>query len=167
MKDGIHPDYHVLNVVMTDGTKFVTRSTYGAEGDTLNPQTICSAWATSGNATLIANTTVTITDAGANDVLTVGSTACPGGLNVGSLALNANYVSTTKVFGTAAASSTLTWNASARTLTIQLGAVTVAGGTNANVAATTPSFTPSSLLRTSTGVAVYTGPYAPQTTRRF
>ena len=36
MKEGIHPDYHTINVVMTDGTKFVTRSTYGKDGDTLS-----------------------------------------------------------------------------------------------------------------------------------
>ena len=36
-KDGdIHPDYHQINVVMTDGSKFVTYSTYGKEGDTLS-----------------------------------------------------------------------------------------------------------------------------------
>jgi large subunit ribosomal protein L31 len=31
-----HPDYHYINVVMTDGTQYKTRSTYGKEGDTLN-----------------------------------------------------------------------------------------------------------------------------------
>ena len=31
-----HPDYHFIKVVMTDGTEYVTRSTYGKEGDTLN-----------------------------------------------------------------------------------------------------------------------------------
>ena len=36
MKKGIHPDYHPITVVMTDGTKFETRSTYGAAGDTLS-----------------------------------------------------------------------------------------------------------------------------------
>ena len=36
MKSGIHPDYHTINVVMTDGSKFVTRSTYGKPGDTLS-----------------------------------------------------------------------------------------------------------------------------------
>lgn len=36
MKQGIHPDYHTIKVVMTDGTTFVTRSTMGKEGDTLN-----------------------------------------------------------------------------------------------------------------------------------
>ena len=36
MKADIHPHYHVIKVVMTDGTEYQTRSTYGSEGDTLN-----------------------------------------------------------------------------------------------------------------------------------
>ena len=36
MKEGIHPDYHTIKVVMTDGTEYTTRSTWGKEGDTLN-----------------------------------------------------------------------------------------------------------------------------------
>lgn len=36
MKEKIHPDYHFIKVVMTDGSEFVTRSVYGKEGDTLN-----------------------------------------------------------------------------------------------------------------------------------
>jgi large subunit ribosomal protein L31 len=36
MKADIHPDYHVIKVVMTDGTEYETRSTWGAEGDVLN-----------------------------------------------------------------------------------------------------------------------------------
>ena len=35
MKTDIHPDYHTITVVMTDGTTYQTRSTYGKEGDTL------------------------------------------------------------------------------------------------------------------------------------
>ena len=35
MKANIHPDYHEITVVMTDGTKYQTRSTYGKAGDTL------------------------------------------------------------------------------------------------------------------------------------
>ena len=38
MKSGIHPDYHVITVRMTDGTEFQTRSTWGSEGDTLQPE---------------------------------------------------------------------------------------------------------------------------------
>ncbi len=35
MKKDLHPDYHEISVVMTDGTEFKTRSTYGKAGDTL------------------------------------------------------------------------------------------------------------------------------------
>ena len=35
MKADIHPDYHEINVVMTDGTTYKTRSTYGKPGDTI------------------------------------------------------------------------------------------------------------------------------------
>ncbi|MEW5422420.1 50S ribosomal protein L31 [Amorphus sp. 3PC139-8] len=35
MKKDIHPDYHRVKVVMTDGTEFWTRSTFGEEGDTI------------------------------------------------------------------------------------------------------------------------------------
>ena len=35
MKKDIHPDYHEITVQMTDGTTFVTRSTWGEAGDTL------------------------------------------------------------------------------------------------------------------------------------
>jgi large subunit ribosomal protein L31 len=32
MKKEIHPDYHEITVIMTDGTEYVTRSTYGKPG---------------------------------------------------------------------------------------------------------------------------------------
>ena len=35
MKPGIHPQYHTINVIMTDGTAFTTRSCAGTEGDTI------------------------------------------------------------------------------------------------------------------------------------
>lgn len=33
MRDGIHPDYHMIDVKMTDGTVFQVRTTWGKEGD--------------------------------------------------------------------------------------------------------------------------------------
>ena len=36
MKKNIHPDYHEIEVVMTDGTKFKTKSTWGKKGGILN-----------------------------------------------------------------------------------------------------------------------------------
>ena len=35
MKKDIHPDYHEITVIMTDGTEYKTRSTMGKTGDTL------------------------------------------------------------------------------------------------------------------------------------
>jgi len=41
MKKDIHPDYHTIKVVMTDGTEFETRSTQwrGRRGDQSRPST--------------------------------------------------------------------------------------------------------------------------------
>jgi large subunit ribosomal protein L31 len=35
MKSGIHPEYHEITVIMTDGTTFKTRSCMGKAGDTM------------------------------------------------------------------------------------------------------------------------------------
>ncbi len=35
MNKDIHPDYHDISVVLTDGTEYKMRSTYGKAGDTL------------------------------------------------------------------------------------------------------------------------------------
>ena len=35
MKKEIHPKYHKIEIQLTDGSKFHTRSTYGKEGETL------------------------------------------------------------------------------------------------------------------------------------
>jgi len=36
MKAKIHPNYHEINVVMTDGSTFKTRSTLGKAGETIH-----------------------------------------------------------------------------------------------------------------------------------
>lgn len=35
MKKDIHPEYHEIEVVMTDGTTYRTKSTWGAPGDVM------------------------------------------------------------------------------------------------------------------------------------
>ena len=35
MKSDIHPEYHEIRIVMTDGTEFTTRTTWGKAGDTM------------------------------------------------------------------------------------------------------------------------------------
>ena len=36
MKKDIHPEYHLIDVKMTDGTVFQTRTTWGAAGETMS-----------------------------------------------------------------------------------------------------------------------------------
>jgi len=55
MKKDIHPDYHFVEVKMTDGTMLKMRSTWGKEGDTLSldiDPTVHPAW-TGGNSRLL------------------------------------------------------------------------------------------------------------------
>ena len=35
MKKDIHPDYHQITIIMTDGTEYKTKSTFGKAGETL------------------------------------------------------------------------------------------------------------------------------------
>lgn len=39
MKPDIHPEYHEITIAMTDGSEFVTRSTYGKAGDRIQLDT--------------------------------------------------------------------------------------------------------------------------------
>ena len=55
MKADTHPDYHMIDVKMTDGTMIKMRSTWGKEGDTLSldiDPTAHPAW-NEGNARLL------------------------------------------------------------------------------------------------------------------
>ncbi|MBI1327965.1 MAG: 50S ribosomal protein L31 [Alphaproteobacteria bacterium] len=35
MKEAIHPDYHAITVVLTDGTEYTNYTTWGKEGDVM------------------------------------------------------------------------------------------------------------------------------------
>ena len=55
MKKETHPDYHIIDVKMTDGTVVQMKSTWGAEGDTLSRDidpTLHPAW-TGGSSRLL------------------------------------------------------------------------------------------------------------------
>ncbi|MEM8871895.1 MAG: 50S ribosomal protein L31 [Pseudomonadota bacterium] len=55
MKKDLHPEYHMIDVKMTDGSVVQMRSTYGAEGDTLTldiDPSVHPAW-TGGNTRLM------------------------------------------------------------------------------------------------------------------
>ena len=55
MKKDIHPNYHSIEIKMTDGTTYQTRSTWGSEGQTMTldiDPTVHPAW-TGGSAKLM------------------------------------------------------------------------------------------------------------------
>ncbi|MTE00875.1 50S ribosomal protein L31 [Paracoccus sp. YIM 132242] len=55
MRKDIHPDYHAIEIKMTDGTTYQTRSTWGSEGQTMTldiDPTVHPAW-TGGSAKLM------------------------------------------------------------------------------------------------------------------
>jgi large subunit ribosomal protein L31 len=62
MKADIHPEYHLINVKMTDGTVFQTKSTWGKEGDqmALDIDPLAHPAWTGGNAKLIRRSGVLI-----------------------------------------------------------------------------------------------------------
>lgn len=43
MKKGIHPDYHEITIIMTDGEERTIRSTYGKPGDKLRLDEDCKS----------------------------------------------------------------------------------------------------------------------------
>jgi len=51
MKKEIHPDYHTIEVKLTDGTAYQMKSTWGKEGDSMQldiDPTVHPAWTGSG-----------------------------------------------------------------------------------------------------------------------
>jgi hypothetical protein len=133
----------------------------------MTESTICSTWSGAGDQSIAGNNQVTVTitngTAGANDVLTVTSSACT--LNVGSIDLGSpNWVTATATFsGGGGSKSTLAYGGSANatnpnTLTITLGALS-SGTVGTGVGASTITYTPAAALRDATNVAI-TGLYS-------
>jgi hypothetical protein len=142
----------------------------------LDATSMCSTWTNTGNQILGASTNmevdVLISDGGASDVLTIADVGsnCGGSTNFkfGSVSLAANYVNANTTFtgnGTANRS-VLTWNPTARTLTIRLGG---GSGSQTGVAVSTPSCTPNTALKDLATVAnnAPNSPFAAPATSRF
>lgn len=109
----------------------------------LDANTICSAW-TSNTTTQTQNgngSSQVVVNVSAGDVLTVTGAGCPS-LRIGSVSLGGDYTSTALSFaGNNANGSSLTWNPTAKTLTITLGAGT-SGGSTLTSTTIFPTYTP-------------------------
>ena len=162
-----------INVNTAPTVSFALGGTNGAAGngqvssnDTVTLQfsgqmdatTLCSAWDNSGTQTLSGNNAggvfVTITNNGSNDTLSVTSGQCT--FNFGSIALNANYVTATTTFaGNGGGQSSITLGTDGK-LVIKLGSGT--SGSQTNVSASIPVYTPAAGLKDIGGSSLATTP---------
>jgi hypothetical protein len=148
---------YVTAVALTNGTHTAGVVDQGDKivvtfSDPINPQTMCSAWTTSGNQSITGNNQSTVTlSNGASDSIAVSSSLCT--FNFGTLSLGSTaYTTATQTFaGTGANASTITWTASTNTLTIVLGALT--GTASPAVASSAVTYTPSTNVANANGIA--------------
>jgi hypothetical protein len=155
--DVTRPAPTALALVNGGGTAGLGRISPGSDsiritfGETLAVASMCSAW--SGNTTnQTANAVVTVTDAGADDLLTVTAGGCA--LHIGPVSLGGSYVTATSTFA-----GTVTWTVSSRRITITIGAQST-GTLNATAqAAGTAGYTPDAAITDVRGNAVVTTPF--------
>ncbi|MEX2533352.1 MAG: hypothetical protein WD360_05260 [Nitriliruptoraceae bacterium] len=127
--------------------------------EVLDPQSICSDFNTSLSDTQI-RTGLTLEFAGNPNVISVTNAGTCGTVGLGTLQVGGNgngrYTKGGKGGGVISAEgSTLTWNPTARTITVTFG--TIVGNTNTGVAAATAVYTPGAL--TGNGFPIVAGPY--------
>jgi hypothetical protein len=128
----------------------------------MDAASFCSGWVNNGSNQTKSGSgggvVVTIADGGTSDTLSsVTASGCT--FHFGSVALNADYVSSTSTFtANGANASAITWNPTSRTLTITLGAVAT-GGQNSSVPSSTPNYSPDAVLKDLAGNAIAAGPF--------
>jgi hypothetical protein len=108
--------------------------------ESLSVASLCTTW--TGNTSNQSRTaTVTLTNNGTSDYLTIG-TPCT---SIGEVDTNRDYVSTTRTFS----SSTIAWTVSSETLKITLG--TASGSTNSGISSIAPTYDPETGLEDPAG----------------
>jgi len=102
----------------------------------IDPESILAGWTGTS-----ANVVVRITNTGSSDHLAVWNAANTSQLNLGSVNMKGNYVTTDVTAGTIGTASTMVLNAAARTITVTLGTIagSVVNDSNNNTSAWSPS----------------------------
>ncbi|WP_240684921.1 Ig-like domain-containing protein [Arthrobacter nitrophenolicus] len=121
--------------------------------DAMDPTKFCPNWngaALSGTATISNGTTST------NDTINFTTNTCTSPV-IGTILLGADYVgSQAAVFGANGNASTLTWDATAKTLTVKLGNYSNNSGSVSTVTSGSPSYAPAASLTDLAGNSVLT-----------
>jgi hypothetical protein len=138
-----------------------------AFGEALNVSSVCSAWSGVGDQSLSGSgVVVTITDSGANDIVTVAAGACT--LHIGSVATGGDYVLLSSTFSgaTPATESRVTWTSATRVLTVHIGAQASGLLNLVSQSAATATYTPDAAITDPAGNGVVTTPFS-ATVQRF
>jgi hypothetical protein len=127
----------------------------------MDAASFCSGWVNNGSdqtkSGSAGGVVVTITNNGTSDTLSVTASGCT--FHLGSVALNADYVSSTSTFsGNGGNASSITWNPTLLTLTITFG-TPASGSQNPGVPISTPSYIPDAVLKDLAGNAIAAGPF--------
>lgn len=162
--DVTSPTPTALALVNGGGTAGLGRITPGSDSvritysETLAVASVCSTW--SGNTTnQTATGTVTVTESGTNDLLSVTASGCT--VHVGTVALGGDYVTATSTFN-----GTISWTASSRRITVTIG-TQISGTLNSTAqAAGTATYTPDAAITDAEGNTIVTTPFS-ATSQRF
>jgi hypothetical protein len=107
--------------------------------EAVRASTFCTAWSDGGSTQSLTNATVTVGDSGGNDTLTVTTASCT--FRLGTI-IAGDYVGGGGATSATFTSSNVTWDPTARTLTITLGTLGVSNTIKTNVTAVAPRYTP-------------------------
>jgi hypothetical protein len=132
--------------------------TYSEE---MRASTFCSAWADNSTTQSLTNATITISDSGGTDLLSISTPTCTFGLGTWGLG---DYV------GGGAATftgSTVTWNPTARTLTVTIGTLNTFSTIKTLVAADPQEYTPNASRTDLAGNSIVTSKFTHPTATGF
>jgi len=128
--------------------------------EVMEASSFCTGWVDGSTQTKSGSSggvVVTITNNGATDTLSLTASGCT--FRFGSVALNADYVSSTSTFsGSGTNASAVSWNPATKALTITLGSASN-GSQNTGIVSSTPSYTPDVAVKDLAGNAIGAGPY--------
>lgn len=137
--------------------------------EALDASTICSSWAAGADATLNGSSQVTVNISPTSVLsLAIAGTACPTS-RTGTVALGGVYYGSGNLSygGAGSSASALAWNATAKTLTITLGALASGSPATASTTAAAPSYLPAGEMKDVAGNSVSPDKYTSASASRF
>jgi hypothetical protein len=135
--------------------------TYSEE---MRPSTFCSTWADNSTTQTLTNVTITIGDSGGNDLLNISTASCTFGLGTWGLG---DYVGGGGATSATFVNSTVTWNPTAKTLTVTIGTLNTFNTIKTGVSQRAQEYTPNAARTDLAGNAIGTSKFTHPTATGF